>query len=330
MLRPVAVSWGSDPEGFFAKDGQIVGSEKLIPKRGLAVEPYGTIVRDGVQFELNPTPGSVQALGNSIGNLLTTAYNTAGDEGYQIVLDGLVEVSRAELNSLSPKCRVLGCMPSTNFYGEKPIMVDPLTYRKRSSGGHIHTGILNPELRKTARDLVPVFDILVGNTCVLLDRDPGSAERRENYGRAGEHRMPRHGVEYRTTSNFWLRDYSLMSFVFGMAGMAVSIGQQVVDGDKTAWNDLAEHVQIGSIVEAINTNDFQLALRNFKGIVPFFQKHLPNKGFPLRRDNLDSFIGLAETVERRGIERLFPTADVYKRWAVRNKENFSRLLTRLA
>lgn len=330
MLNPRNIpSWGSDPEGFFSKDGQIIGSEKLIPKNG--VNTYsGRIVRDGVQFELNPISGDVSMLGRNISGLFANVQKRLNkNPGVSICFDGLVEVSEKELASLSPDTRVLGCMPSYNAYEERPINVDPVLYRKRSSGGHIHIGTFDPNFMSDRRRAVPVFDIIVGNTCVLLDRDPGAIERRENYGRAGEFRLPNHGLEYRTISNFWLRNYTLLSFTFGLAHIAYEIASQAFHGNQKVWNDLAERVNIKNIVKAIDTNDFRLASKNFKKLVPFLRKQLPKEGFVLTPKNIDAFIGFAEEVNKHnGTWFYFPTESIVQNWVEGKQVPFNEYILR--
>lgn len=321
--------FGSDPEAFLQKDNQIVGSEKLIPLKGIATD-HGKIVRDGVQFELNPLSSlNVWELGDNIAALLQVTDRLAKQKKLRINFDGVIEVSREELDSLSKKCRILGCMPSFNYYEDRPITVDPVTYRKRSAGGHIHIGINSYALLEDRRRLVPAMDSLIGNTCVLLDRDPNAAERRENYGRAGEHRLPSYGLEYRTTSNFWLRDYALMQFVFGMTAAVYDIAVQSVTGNEAIWRDLAERVDIKKVIKAIDTNDFKLAMRNFKRLVPFLKAYLPQTGYPLTPSNIEAFVGFAENVDRKRIETYFPTESIVDRWQNQDKPDFSSFLTKV-
>jgi hypothetical protein len=160
----------------------------------------------------------------------------------------------------------------------------------------------------------------------LLDRDPGAAERRENYGRAGEFRMPEHGLEYRTTSNFWLRDFSLMSFVFGMAHIAYEISFQSFNGNKALWTELADRVNIKRIVQAIDTNDAVLALKNFKRITPLLRKQLPKEGFVLTPKNIGDFIEFAEAVQQKGIEAFFPTENIVDNWVAGKQVPFETFL----
>lgn len=329
MLNPRNTpQWGTDPEGFFSKAGQIIGSEKIIPPRGINTYT-GRIVRDGVQFELNPVSGDIATLGRNISGLFATLQKRLDkNPGVSICFDGLVEVSAKELASLSPATRVLGCMPSYNAYEDRPISVDPVLYRKRSSGGHIHIGTNDQRFMEERRRTVPVFDILVGNSCVLFDRDPGAAERRENYGRAGEFRLPRHGLEYRTTSNFWLRDFTLMSLTFGLAHIAYEIAFQSVNGNQALWNDLVARVNIKNVVRAIDTNDFDLALKNFKKIVPLLRKQLPKEGFVLTSKNIDQFVGFAQEIRDGRMEDYFATDYIVTNWINGQQVPFNEFLLR--
>lgn len=336
MLNPkTSTTWGTDPEGFFQRKGQIIGSERLIPEEGL-LNGKSKIVRDGVQFELNPATGeTVRQLGMNISVLFQTMRDTLRkNSDVNLCFDGLVEVSQKELDSLSPATRILGCMPSYNIYGMKPIDVDPIAYRKRSSGGHIHMGLTLPIFDPFLSDpdnrqrLVPLMDIFVGAFAVLLDRDPGAAERRENYGRAGEFRMPKHGLEYRTTSNFWLRDFRLMSFTFGMAQIAISVLAESLTGNDIE-EELVKVVDIERVIRAINTNDFDLALEHVRAITPFLQKYLPEQGFVLNPQSVGKFTEFAQDVRARGIERYFPTEQIVDNWCANHYEDFATFLQKV-
>lgn len=336
MLNPnVTVTWGTDPEGFFQRNGQIIGSERLVPKAGL-LRGANKVVRDGVQFELNPASGeTIRQLGMNISGLFQTIRDTLHkNPDVSLCFDGLVEVNQQELDSLSPDTRVLGCKPSYNVYGVKPIEVDPIAYRKRSSGGHIHMGLGLPIFEPFMNDpdnrqrLVPLMDIFVGAFSVLLDRDAGAAERRENYGRAGEFRLPKYGLEYRTTSNFWLRDFTLMSFVFGMSQIAISVLAESLTG-KDIEAELVDTVDIEKVIQTINTNDFQLALQHVQNVTPFLQKHLPEQGFILNPKSIGKFVEFVQQAQANGIERYFPTEEIVNRWCGNHYEDFATFLQRV-
>lgn len=325
-VKPAVAVFGSDPEGFITHNGDVIGSEKCISEHGIQTA-CGRVVRDGVQFELHPEPGMIGTHRRNTGFLLNTLFRFAAAKGFGIGFDGLYDVPRAELDSLSPDTRVLGCQPSLNVYDAKPISVDATTYTKRSAGGHIHLGLAG-YVKNTRRRLVPLLDILVGNTCVLLDRDPGAAERRENYGRAGEFRTPRYGLEYRTPSNFWLRDPVLMDFVFGLTHFAVSIFYAANNKNTDPWNHISENSDIESVRLAIDTNNFDLAMENFKEIESAFWKY-SNEDYVLHSKNIAAFMKLAHGVQKDGIEDYFPRMDILKRWNAQEYEPFTHMLKRV-
>jgi hypothetical protein len=115
--------------------------------------------------------------------------------------------------------------------------------------------------------MIPMLDLIVGNTCVLIDRDPSNIARRKVYGKAGEHRTPKHGIEYRTPSNFWLKSPELMSMITSLANLAVVLTANSKN-DTQITKDLFSKLKFRHVVEAINNNDFELAYANFKAIEP--------------------------------------------------------------
>lgn len=320
--------FGCDPEGFFQdKEGRIVGSERVIPEVGLNAnnDPsgYGRIVRDGVQFELNPSGGSCrEGMGQRIAESFRTLHRhlaTLKDRPLTISFRGVVEVDETEFAALSERSRILGCQPSFNVYeGSSSLGVeDQSTFRTRSAGGHIHLGNL-PYVRKSAdkSSLIPVMDVLVGNTCVLLDRNPLNAERRKVYGRAGEYRLPSHGIEYRTLSNFWLQDYKLMSFVMGLSRLAMSVWA-TVKGPYGGWDaadTLLEGVDLPSIARAINENNVPLAKENYLRVREFIARHVDrNAQTGLNSYNLSSFDYFVQKVDEGGLGYWF-NGDPVQKW----------------
>jgi hypothetical protein len=238
------VSFGSDPEFFFKKDGKYVPSKDV-----LEIDRNG-VVKDGFQVEINPLYSTCrESAGTSIGNLL----HKAADIG-EVSLDVGVEFEDKEFLSLPWYERRFGCNPTLNPY-EKTKRVTGVRERFRSGGGHIHLG--GGDVRRAVNTdketLVKLLDILCGAMAVLIDRDPNNVRRRVHYGRAGEHRVKEYGIEYRVPSNFWLRHYVLWSFVSAQARNAVSFAN-----DATA-RKLADLVDTKLVRDAINNNDKNLA-----------------------------------------------------------------------
>lgn len=326
------VYFGCDPELFFTNNDEVVmGAEKVIPHE-LPSHQHGKFVLDGVQIELNPAPAECrETLGSTIKQCFYTLHDYLRNiKDVKVSFRSVVNVSKAELDSLSDQAKVFGCAPSFNFYDkEAAIAVDPRVYLKRSAGGHIHLGFdkTAPQMMAIRERLVPLMDVFVGNTCVMVDRDPEAPERRKVYGRAGEHRLPDHGLEYRTLSNFWLRSYQLMSMVMGLSRIAASIlyTSQVVSKSGNAnsdkWykesygaeEDLLSRVDLLAVRDAINNNDIGLARKNFqavKGFVTDYSFH----GISLDPSNIKAFEYFSQVIEQKGIEHWFPL-DPLKHWS---------------
>jgi hypothetical protein len=272
LTRP---QMGCDPELFLSQGGEVIGSEKVIPEEGIkssyktvdydapkfawarerplkTVYSLPGVVRDGVQAEIQTNAYSCRE--ELCGDLSAALNLLKAKLPDGIIIDSrtVVDVSAKELASLSEKSRVLGCAPSLNIYGPRPVKV-PGDHPVRSAGGHIHMSV-DEQARANPHDLVRLFDICVGVPSVFLDRDPRAAERREVYGRAGEFRLPHYGIEYRTLSNFWLRSYPLTSFVLAATRTAYVLWLT----DRGA--SLIEATAGMEVEQAINTNSTEKAL----------------------------------------------------------------------
>lgn len=283
-LIPRPVVFGCDPEFFFAEHGRVIGADQVLPTDGLMFNEwneYGSmistvsrIIIDGVQAELNPLPHVCrQSMGRELAHAFSSVSQFIAGMGKELTIDfrQTIELDDSDMEKLSDRSKKFGCMPSKNAHNEGKegfIGVDASVYKYRSAGGHWHigapSGYLNEkEIREVLAQperLVKMLDLIVGNTCVLIDRDPGNIERRKVYGRAGEFRTPPHGVEYRTLSNFWLRSAPLASMAMGLARTAVCIVADNLD------DEFKKLVDMKDVQDAINNNDFKLALSNFKKI----------------------------------------------------------------
>lgn len=319
---------GCDPEIFFERDGHVIGAERVIDEQLKAQTFSGTtpkdlmnnnaVILDGVQAELNPMPHYCrEELGGEISCAFRALRQHLGSQkGVSISMKSVVDVDGKELAALSEKARQLGCAPSKNARDMKAtITVDPTTYTKRSAGGHIHLGNTSEWFLRNRDKIVDVMDVVLGNTCVLIDRDPGAAERRQVYGRAGEYREPKHGLEYRTLSNFWLHAYPLMSLVMGLSRFSADIMYTTVSATDPyssirqygwdAYTHLMSHIDMDKVAEAINTNNYDLAMSNFKVIRPFLMANLRGSD-GLVPNALDAFEHFAGVIKEKGLKAWFP------------------------
>lgn len=321
------VSFGSDPEFFFKKGEEIIGAEKVLPPEGIyasynsfdgKLKGIGApqIIIDGIQGELNPNAATCrQNFARSIQSSLRYLVNylSGAQKDVDVLFAQNVVISKEEMESLSPASKSFGCQPSFNIYGDSPIgVLDPSQYYFRSAGGHIHLGFYTPETRtmfqKDPETVIKLLDVIVGNTCVMLDRDEGNAIRRRTYGRAGEYRTPKHGLEYRVLSNFWMQHYTVMSMVLALCRFAVNVSL-----NEAATKAVLDAVDIEKIREAINTNDFTMAQDNFNQVKEVLRnitaRGAKKKFYPLEGDRIERF----EKLVSKGLKTYFKL-NVLEHW----------------
>lgn len=341
---------GSDPEAFIKSYGLIIGSERVIPEEGVITWDKGPkVVRDGIQIELNLRPSATCA---ALGGDITAAFNAlktvlAKNQGVEVCFEQVVRVSELEIKALSEKSRQFGCLPSFNIYGLTGPVDNGETYPFRSAGGHVHMGLFTPIFAKDSiinpseeaqrwrykvdeRDrLVQLMDIFVGNTGVLLDRAVGAVERRKNYGKAGEYRLPKHGLEYRTLSNWWLRNYSTFDLVMGLTKLAVGVLHTTLTGKGDLESIILDMVDTNTVKDAIQTNDLALAHVGWEQVKKFMRdygKDLHSEcGINGQPEILNKFEFFVKMVEQHGLERWFPE-DPYDHWVSGKQLSFHRFL----
>jgi hypothetical protein len=78
--------------------------------------------------------------------------------------------------------------------------------------------------------MVKLMDLYLGLPSLIHDSGPEANERRTLYGAAGAHRpKPEYpGGEYRSLSNFWMKDARLIGWVYDMTEVCLA---HVVNGD---------------------------------------------------------------------------------------------------
>lgn len=301
LMSPSYDMIGADPELFFVKDDEVVPSNEVVPVDG--DDPL--VIRDGFQGELNPTPdGCRQAVGISIRKALLEAEGFAKRTGSTISFK-IGHIITDEVWKRTPLgLRRFGCNPTENVHETKFKRVTGTRERFRSAGGHIHVSLMAKNKKKLP-ELIALMDIVVGNTCVLIDRDPDNARRRRHYGRAGEHRVKEYGVEYRVLSNFWLRSYVLWCMVSALSRNAVAIR------DAGLGEELISRFDMIKVRKAINNNDYELAKENFHILADFIDEYNAI-GNGLSAENVNAFYKWATSDEP--LEKWDTTEKVMNEW----------------
>lgn len=320
-------SLGCDPEFFISRKGvknrHIVGSERILGNGKFA--KTAPVSPDGVQVEIHPTSSYcrqghasyIMQCMKALKTAVTQAEGKGGLKGLQVDFRQTISVSKTELARLSEGARILGCLPSENAYPEtKKLEPDGKISTTRSAGGHIHFGMKAEDPANFAK----LCDVLIGIPAVLMDRDEKAAIRRKKYGRAGEYRTPSHGFEYRTLSNFWMRDYVVYALIFGLAKTASGIeytAQQAKNPTyRSSYNtllrgDILGQADFAKVRKAINSNDFDLAYEVFNDVCrPVFSSL--NTGIGLGVSNIQMWDHFIE----KGLDHWFPFDNdrILNRW----------------
>ena len=249
---------GHDGEVFLRnpKTNEFVSSIGLIggtKEKPLPIPHLGqgfALQEDNVTVEFNIPPATnSQAFISSISSALSEIRRRAFALGLEVAIDSSAEFPSSELEH--PNARTAGCTVDYNAWtmleNSRP---DLSKTNLRTSGGHIHIGTNAKPFA-----VIRACDYFLGIASVVLDKDH---QRRKLYGSAGSFRFTPWGVEYRSLSNFWLKDPTLMSWVFDATLGAVREASR--SGIDTTF--MMNHS--GSIQNIINEGKVDLAYRFIK------------------------------------------------------------------
>lgn len=273
---------GSDPELFLMEGDEVVPSSVIIGKDRLE-----DVVPDGFQVELNPQPNSCrESAGYYIARALEELEDYALGKNLALSFKLAHRISDSVWKQTPSEVKRFGCSPTETAYRGKSKRVSGIRERLRAGGGHVHIGYKNAV--NNIKDFVKLLDIVVGNTLVLIDRDPANKERRKHYGRAGEYRPKTYGLEYRVPSNFWLRGYVTWSMVGALIRNAATLRENNLESKLLSLFDLKD------IREAINNNDYELAMKNFLIYKKFLEDNDIFFKVGISKHNVEQFVLWAE------------------------------------
>jgi hypothetical protein len=236
---------GADPEIFLAKNGNyksvigLIGGDKWNPRK--LSEVGHAVLEDNVAVEFNiPACDSYEAFAKEI-KFTMQKIKEILPQDLEFAQASAVSFPQEELNC--DAAWLFGCEPDFDAWHNgipniKPHADDPCL---RSCGGHIHVGsdvaINNPV------DTICAMDLFLGVPSTKLDTQ--GQERRKLYGKPGAFRYKPYGVEYRTLSNFWVFDDSLIRWAYEGTRRALEF---VASGNKISQED-------GELIQrAINHN----------------------------------------------------------------------------
>lgn len=220
------VTTGTDPEVFVVHgDGKLFPAFEFLPEKSETTTEFW----DGFQAEFRPNGGGCLVnLHSRIRHGLLAILQAARkhDKSARFSLRSVVEIPMELMEKATDAQVAFGCSPSENVYGEEDIVgsSNPRMYPYRTAGGHMHSSMKPTNKAETIR-IVKACDGILGVAGVSLAAKFDVARRRTLYGRAGEFRLPKHGLEYRTLSNFWLAAPWVSMLAFELFRIAQRLGK---------------------------------------------------------------------------------------------------------
>lgn len=224
-IQDLAMNVGGDPEIFMTHvDGKIFPAWEFLQDKYSRERIYW----DGFQAEIASIPSHcIESYTSNLRWFLYQLHQRASDSLRREVKfspESAIEVPQETLNEADEKHIAFGCSPSTNIYGDVGMPPLPPRFQTlRTAGGHLHFG-LPRQSRTNLIHIAYALDGIVGVAGVSLAEGLDRAERRLTYGRAGEIRFPKHGLEYRVLSNFHLLHPALTHLVYELARTTVRFG----------------------------------------------------------------------------------------------------------
>lgn len=248
------LTFGADPELFVInREGHFVSAEGLIP--GTKEEPYkvdgGAVQVDGVaaEFNIDPVTNFTDFKKNMRG--VQKQLKAMLPKGYDLVCTPTAVFRPEEWSEVPEKSKILGCSPDYNAWTKRPNPSPKGREGIRHAGGHIHIGwtdkatTADEAYTSACIDLVRQLDWYLGAWSVMKDADK---DRRSAYGKAGSLRFKPYGVEYRTLSNFWLKDDTVMKETWNRLQKAIhAMSNNYQPVNYSTFNE--------TLVRAINDSD---------------------------------------------------------------------------
>lgn len=209
---------GSDPELFVGRQGVVdfaigrVGGSKDVPRP----VDFGALQEDNVLLEYNIDPAaSLEAFKHNMLAVLEQGRQVIAEHGLDVIMglsSHVFDINK--LDEAGDAAWIFGCEPDHNGWtgemNEFPTDVNPLL---RTAGGHLHIGYSHIEdvSFEKSSNIIKMCDYLMGLPSVLLDPDD---QRKQLYGKAGACRYKSYGPEYRSLSNFWLKNDELLTWAY--------------------------------------------------------------------------------------------------------------------
>lgn len=229
-------SFGSDPELFLSKDGNLKSAIGILPnKKQKITNRDNSYYYDNVLVELQIKPSTNKQ--DTVDNFRAAFEDVSKYlSEYELKVESTNLFPKSELRH--KESRIVGCISEYCAYTRQQVMPPQEIIRKtgfRTAGGHIHMGcneIFSDGIKTL--NLVKMLDLFLGIPSVMLDCDVGQIYRRKLYGHAGSHRIPEHGLEYRCLGNFWIKSPKLVELIYDITSFTVDFVEN--NGHEKFWS----------------------------------------------------------------------------------------------
>ncbi len=281
---------GTDPE-FMLVDEQghlksAIGIVQGTKENKIDLGGGNKLFYDNVLAEVNINPGdSAEALFRNVYGCLHSLARAV----YPCRLRPQASATYPAKECQHEDAQVFGCEPEFCAYDMNIVQAPECKTTFRSAGGHIHLGyaeqeyplmapVVGEDEDRTERDwgrvwVVRMMDLFMGIPSLWMDQDPTSPARRKLYGKAGTHRpKEEYGVEYRATSNFWLRSPAMVKLAYGISEFVVNFVKEKKHLELWENEETCKAYDVEALREAINNSDKEKAKTFLNGLC---KKYMP-------------------------------------------------------
>jgi hypothetical protein len=209
---------GTDPEVFVVnKDDIIIPAFTFLPDK-----KKGNPFWDGFQAEF--TVAATHCLAYMVDNIRTRLLDVRAsarknDKDAKLTWKSVIDIPYNIMKETDSIHLALGCTPSLNVYGTETRIIDPTALPFRFAGCHLHFGLAAHILpnKSLMNNMIKSMDSFIGVISIALLQGMEDPRRRLFYGLAGEHRFPKHGIEYRVLSSAILAHPALFHLCYDLA-----------------------------------------------------------------------------------------------------------------
>lgn len=292
---------GTDPEFFVldAKNVVVPAWSFLGPKSPKLDAKDAQHYYDGFQAELSVPPSTChQVLSKYVRQGMHSVLKAAPG-GSQLTWKSVIEVPSELMNRATDEQAGLGCLPSLSVYpDEQPLSVlDPRSLRFRFAGCHMHQGI-GKQTKEQYALVVRLLDAILGPVMVSLLDGLEDSRRRQFYGRAGEYRLPPHGLEYRTPSSAVLCHPVVFHLCFDIARL---VTYMALRGREKLW--VVDQERARSAVNSLDVQEARSILESNKIVLDRMLTVL-----------YGSYSKNAWRLIQQGVQQLMDVSDMTKSW----------------